>query len=307
MLRSFKYNSETKVFYLDAYDNNEINGRLLNRLVNFFENQNNINSLKSREDVKVVKTADELANKNKIRQVFKVSNDEKNYFIKRQFKQRRLRYICNTFCQKYFSGGVKSLRMLNKLRKNNISAPAPCFCLVFARGIFNYDTFLVTEEIKDSVSLYDYLLENRNIDFVFKQELIKKLAKFWADLFKGDLLFKDASLDNFLLKRYNNEVEIFLVDVDNVFSNKFFKNRNEIKTLARFNAYVIQDIDSLDNLELNLIDIVRFYKNFFSYYDPSYDFRSFLEQVRQATVKKLIERNNKNLVYQFEFFAQNNL
>ncbi len=89
----------------------------------------------------------------------------------------------------------------------------------YSRGInpSNRSSFLITEELKDTISLEDFLLagKHKDLSFLKKNKLINAIAEITRELHKSGINHRDLYLCHFHIDTHTDfdSIELFLIDL----------------------------------------------------------------------------------------------
>lgn len=129
--------------------------------------------------------------------------------------------LINKIVYRFFrpSKAARSFDHATKLMQFGIGTPAPIAYAEFYNGPFFGASFYVSEHLSPDFTFRE-LIHDPSIDG--REEIIKKFTQFTFKLHEHNVLFKDHSPGNTLIKREGNEIRFYLVDL----------NRMEFNTLS---------------------------------------------------------------------------
>lgn len=151
--------------------------------------------------------------------------------IKINIKSFKVPHILNQFVYKYFrkSKAHRSFENANILLKRGIGTPKPLAYFEFI-SIFGLQKSFYVSIHQDCDLTFRELITNPK--YVDREKILKKMADFTFKLHENNILFKDHSPGNTLIKKVGNEYQFYLVDLNRMeFKSLTFEEK--IKNFAR--------------------------------------------------------------------------
>ncbi|RCW83292.1 lipopolysaccharide kinase (Kdo/WaaP) family protein [Halanaerobium sp. DL-01] len=204
----------------------------------------------------------QLIKKDNGREIYKTNINSKGYYFKKYSYRNFDKKLKNLIRR---PAAYRSLKRTYQLLDNGIPVVKPVLAAVFKKNLWTYDSVFVTEDfggenMQKFIAFGEY-------DKNFKNKVIKKTAKIWAQMYNKNFVNGDPNLPGILIKVINNDIHICLVDIDNI-RRLFYINKNIIlKNMANFNAHSYSGLGKLNGKKLNHEDRIFFLKNFIKFYD----------------------------------------
>lgn len=270
-LKKEKYNKRIKIYYYSRFPEN-----VIKKVIRVFRKENlagNCVLVRDRQG----------------RQVFKFVVNRQVYYLK-VFKYRKAKKVIKNLFRS--EEAVRSLKKIYKLSTVGIPIVEPAAAITFRRGLFIYDSVLITKEHK-SMTLWEYILKE-NTSQILKEKIIRNMGKLWSDLFNNNFIHKDYNLANFMIDTANHM--LFLADIDNIYSTPILMEKLIIRNLAKFYARLLVDFVGHDLELLSYEERDLFFKEFLRDYKKDIEFKEFVNEVNKGTIKRLIEKGRKDLI-----------
>ena len=148
----------------------------------------------------------------------KIRHKNLNYFLKFHGPVGWKEIIKNIVLFKLPIVGAKQ-EFLALSRMQSLGIKGPKIKSYYSRGInpSNRSSFLITEELKDTISLEDFLLagKHKDLSFLKKNKLINAIAEITRELHKSGINHRDLYLCHFHIDTHTDfdSIELFLIDL----------------------------------------------------------------------------------------------
>ncbi len=139
--------------------------------------------------------------------------------------------LINKIVYRFFrmSKAQRSFEHATTLMELGIGTPEPVAYVEYHRGPFLERSFYVSEQLVPDFTFRELIHEP---DIPKREEIVKKFTQFTFQLHENNILFKDHSPGNTLIKWEGSDVHFFLVDLNRMdFKTLSFEER--IKNFAR--------------------------------------------------------------------------
>jgi len=179
------------------------------------------------------------------RKLWKVSDGGRTIYIKKFIHSslsQRLRF------KVFKSKARREFENLSRLRANGVNVPAP---LGLLEGNGADTSIIFLQEIKDARTLREYL-NNEQLDYLQKKELLAKLAELVRASHKAGLENEDLHSGNILIDR---DRKLYLIDIH--------RARFRITLLLRERVYELAFLIHSFYKNFTLADIIRFLQLYF--------------------------------------------
>ena len=252
------------------------------------------------------KLADEFElvreSKRRNRKIFKYDSGSKVYYIKVLRSKRFAKLLENLFIPE----GFRYFKLSKQLLELDIPVVKPIMAVKVKKSLLRNDAVFVTEEFK-AKNLREYLKQDKlsEIDLALRIKIMKSLARIWAKLINHNFLHQDPTPANFLLKLEQRDFELSLVDVDDIYCLPWQPKRMAIHSLARFCSKFFSHLVRTGNeVLLTRKERFFFFKELYQNYQTQVDFKDFVREINQLTIKKLLKRGHRDLIKQSKIMKE---
>lgn len=197
-LHSEQYNSAIKIYYQD-----DLPHKLAEKIIECV--WINPDQLKQEEDFKLIQET-------KAR-VFRMKLGNQTYYLKCYAYRNSSKVIKNMLRP---VDALKCFKIGMRLLHADIATAKPVLALTMRRNAWLVDSIFVTPEVP-GMDLYTYL-SNNSSDPKLRTTLIKKIAVIWSKLVNHSLVHLDPWLGNFMIYPQENDLQLELIDIDNIYS-----------------------------------------------------------------------------------------
>lgn len=232
----------------------------------------------------------ELIKKGNQREIYKFKVNSKSYYLKKYSYRNLGKRIKNFFRA---SAAYRSFKITIELLEKNISVVKPILAAEYQYSPFITDSIFITKDF-GGVNLQKFLAYN-DYSQLEKEKVIIKVAKLWSKLYRNNYINGDPNLPGVLL-RYNDKLELALVDLDNFQKKIYLSQEKVIKNLAKFNAHGYSGLEKLQGKKLKKEDRKLFLKYFLKFYNRiNLDINNLLLKTEKETAKYLNKWNKDHL------------
>lgn len=202
--------------------------------------------------------------------------------------------LCRALGKKTISQGLLELNNICEFREKGLSTIIPVAAGEKFEGFFRIKSFLITQDCSPYVSL-ETLMDNQT-DFFRglhgekrKKTLLRAIASLAERMHKKGFNHRDFNATHILLHYagQSDAPDIALFDLQRIEKNKLFRLRWKIKSLARLNYTLPEDLFS----KQDRINLLLFYKNKsrFNIFDR---LEWFWIEKKTARIKRHTEKNH---------------
>ncbi len=177
-------------------------------------------------------------------------NTIQNVVIKQYSSKSALRIIKNIFRR---SAGKRAWIAGNGLRVYGFNTPEPMALMEQKMFGINTDSYLIMEEIQDSMEMDRYILKNFHDQssikyFIKKKSLINNLAETIGKMHNHNIFHYDLKTCNIMVKEKDESLEFIFLDFDKVSFDEKITIRQKAKNLAQINLSTPKLITVTDRL-----------------------------------------------------------
>ncbi|MFW5985604.1 MAG: lipopolysaccharide kinase InaA family protein, partial [Halanaerobiaceae bacterium] len=190
--------------------------------------------------------------------------------------------------------GERHFKTACRLQECGIPVVDPVMGIIRRINFYLTESIYVTREFP-GVNLIEFLQQEECAPD-FRCEIIKEVAKIWSRLINNKFLHQDPSLLNVLINRREDNYELALVDIENVYSLRFFPQLLFRKNMVKFSARVLSDFIRYELEDLSLKERYLFYRVILDKLDKDIDFKKFWCRITSDTRKRLLHRDSVNVV-----------
>ena len=171
------------------------------------------------------------------------------------------------------SAGRKAWVAGNGLRVYGLNTPLPLALLEKKRSGITTGSYLIMEEVKDSLEMDRYILKNfdNRKDIKKKKALISNFAKTLGEMHKHNIFHHDLKTCNIMVKEKDTSFDFTFLDFDKVSFREEITVRKRVKNLTQINL-------STPRL-FTLTDRLRFLKEYLDQCDITNEKKNILREV----------------------------
>jgi hypothetical protein len=215
--------------------------------------------------------------------VYKFSCDSGTFYFKQYHYRSLWDVVKHTFRP---SRAARTMKAAAMLKSNGFAAPEVVAMGCRRKGIFRLESFLLTREIENALSLYAFF-ERRcgcsNSSTGEKREFINAIGCLIGRLHAKNISHGDLRLGNLLVRKNNSGWEFFFIDNERTVQYARLPDRLRLKNLVQCNMYLSHALTNTDRLR------------FFSAYlaeNPTLvpAARIWLNKIKQKTARRLADR-----------------
>lgn len=188
-------------------------------------------------------------------------------------------YVLKNFFRK--SRAMKSWIAANGMLVRGIATPLPYAVIEKKRGPFVFQSFIITEYLKDAEEINDYINIFRDPSLKHKKTtFIKECSLYLQKVHHAGIYHADWKSNNILVtENGKNGWDFYLVDLDLVLFKKYISFNQRTNNLAQFNASISEVMTAKDRLK------------FFHFYAG----RSFMFKERKKYYQKILALSRTKL------------
>lgn len=195
--------------------------------------------------------------------------------------------------------GIRQYRKAQQLKDFNIPAVEPVLAISKKMSFCQIKSTFVSREIP--ADNFKQLIAGEKLDLPEERLLIiNKFGSIWARLFNNNFIHLDPTPDNFLVKSMEKEVEIYLVDLVDIYSLPVVPGFIIIYNIAGFFRHLVSKLAKLNSAGLTAEEWGRFFDSFMGYYDRPLNKVDFRNKIEKLTFKKLLKKNKLQAIKQDE-------
>ncbi|MCK8824301.1 hypothetical protein [Fuchsiella alkaliacetigena] len=228
--------------------------------------------------------------------IFRYNSGIEVYYIKILLSNKFRKKIENLISPE----GLRYFKISKKLLAARVPIVQPMLAMTFHKSLLRVDGVFVTKEFK-GISMRDYFKQNSLADFdrELGLDIIKCLARIWANIVNNDFLHQDPTPSNFMINIAQQGFKLSLVDVDDIYPLPFLPHKLVLHSLARFSRKFFSSLIRTKNEEfIGQQERYIFFKEFLAHYKRDIDFKKFVRDVNQLTIKKLVKRDYEDYILQ---------
>lgn len=227
--------------------------------------------------------------------VYAICRNSGRYFIK-EFRAAGLKRKIKGLLGK--SRAARSLKNGITLNERGLPAIKPAMAILDNSSATKRRSLLITEE-REGENIFQ-LLRNCKLKASIRRKIIINLAEIWRQLFQENLLYRDPTLENFLLTPKENfrgkSPGIILIDIDHIRSLPIMPAFLKRDALSRFFASSLIYVDRAGADFPSSSEVSLFYSELFKGGRSGGDISKFSRRVEKGTVRKLKKWNRGDLI-----------